>query len=107
MTDTSIRADLWAMSKDIERAMAECTWLEGGDKHAPVRIRKILQEVKASAHRVRMDVLSKSKPVVSTDAEDLENQSPKTCTRRVSTKPVKPVVSDSTPIEDGQPVSPA
>lgn len=101
MSDTSsIRADLWQMSKDIERALAECTWLESGDKHAPVRIRKILQEVKASAHRVRMDVLSKSKPVVSTDAEDLENQSPKKCT-------AKPVKLSNIPPEDAQVVSPA
>ena len=104
MTDTSTRADLWAISKDIERAINECAWLESGDRAAPVRIRKILQDVKASAHRVRMNVLAKSKPVVSTDAEDLENQSPKKCSRRIGTKPV---VSNSIPPEDGQPVSPA
>lgn len=102
MTDTTVRADLWAMSKDIEKALAECTWLESGDRAAPVRIRKILQDVKASAHRVRMDVLSKSKS--KSDAEDLENQSPKKCSRRIGTKPV---VSDSTLIEDGQVVPPA
>jgi hypothetical protein len=90
MSDSSsIRADLWAMSKDIERALNECVWLESGDRAAPVRIRKILQEVKGSAHRVRMNVLSKSKNVVSTDAEDLENQSPKKCSRRIGAKPVK------------------
>jgi hypothetical protein len=87
------------MSKDIERSLAECTWLESGDKHAPVRIRKILQEVKASAHRVRMDVLSKSKPAP-IDAEDLENQSPKKCVRRT-------VKLSNIPPEDAQVVSPA
>jgi hypothetical protein len=80
------------MGKQIERAQNECTWLESGDKSAPVRIRKILQDVKAAAHRVRMDVLSKSKSVSA--AEDLENQSPKCCARNI-------------PPEDAQAVSPA